>query len=37
MINEAKTLLPNYADLILGRKIRDCIKENGACEFTVEC
>ena len=36
-VSEAKKLLPNYADLILGRKIRDCIRENGDCEFTAEC
>ena len=28
--------LSEYADLGLGRKIRDCIKENGACSFTAE-
>jgi len=26
-----------YADLELGRKIRDCIKENGSCDFEAEC
>lgn len=25
-----------YADLCLGIKIRDCIIENGGCEFTAE-
>jgi hypothetical protein len=25
-----------YADLGLGKKIRDCIKENGVCSFTAE-
>lgn len=25
-----------YADLTLGRKIRDCIKENGSCNFEAE-
>lgn len=25
-----------YADLTLGRKIRDCIKENGECRFEAE-
>jgi hypothetical protein len=29
--------LSEYADLDLGRKIRDCIKENGQCEFEAEC
>ncbi len=28
--------LSEYADLGLGRKIRDCIKENGYCSFTAE-
>lgn len=26
-----------YADLLLGRQIRDCIKENGQCSFDAEC
>jgi hypothetical protein len=25
-----------YADLLLGREIRDCIKENGECNFDAE-
>jgi hypothetical protein len=25
-----------YADLLLGRQIRDCIKENGECNFDAE-
>lgn len=29
--------LSDYADLGLGRKIRDCIKENGSCAFDAEC
>lgn len=29
--------LREYADLGLGKKIRDCIKENGQCEFEAEC
>ena len=29
--------LREYADLDLGKKIRDCIKENGQCEFEAEC
>jgi hypothetical protein len=28
--------LSEYADLGLGKQIRDCIKENGACSFTAE-
>jgi hypothetical protein len=28
--------ISEYADLILGKKIRDCIKEQGYCEFTAE-
>ena len=31
--NEHKS---DYADLCLGIKIRDCIKENGDCSFTAE-
>jgi hypothetical protein len=29
--------LSEYADLGLGKKIRDCIKENGSCQFDAEC
>ena len=29
--------LSEYADLELGKKIRDCIKESGQCEFEAEC
>jgi len=29
--------LSEYADLGLGKKIRDCIKEQGYCSFTAEC
>lgn len=29
--------LSDYADLELGKKIRDCIKENGSCSFEAEC
>lgn len=29
--------LSEYADLGLGKKIRDCIKENGSCSFEAEC
>ena len=35
--SETKILLRDYADLELGRLIRDCIKEQGSCEFTAEC
>lgn len=35
--SEARPLLTDYADLALGMKIRECIKENGQCEFTAEC
>tara|TARA_X000000950_G_scaffold219677_2_gene264536 strand:- start:1124 stop:1477 length:354 start_codon:yes stop_codon:yes gene_type:complete len=28
--------LSDYADLLLGRKIRECIKEHGECNFTAE-
>ena len=31
-----KEELSEFADLILGRKIRDCIKDNGACRFDAE-
>ena len=31
-----KEELSEYADLGLGIKIRDCIKENGACSFDAE-
>ncbi len=39
MLEEAgitKDELSEYADLGLGIKIRDCIKENGACSFDAE-
>lgn len=29
--------LEDYADLGLGIQIRDCIKENGECNFEAEC
>ncbi len=29
--------LSEFADLELGKKIRDCIKEDGQCEFEAEC
>lgn len=28
--------LRDYADLLLGRKIRDCVKEHGECNFDAE-
>ena len=40
MLTEAgisKQELSDYADLGLGKKIRDCIKENGECSFEAEC
>ncbi len=33
---ETEKLLREYADLELGIKIRDCIKENGECSFSAE-
>ncbi len=32
-----KEELSEYADLELGKKIRDCIVENGECNFEAEC
>ena len=32
----SKKELEDYADLGLGIKIRDCIKENGSCSFSAE-
>lgn len=40
MLEEAgitKGELSDYADLGLGKQIRDCIKENGECSFEAEC
>lgn len=34
--SQIKSIQSEYADLELGRKIRDCIEENGFCEFTAE-
>ena len=31
-----ETQLSEYADLLIGRKIRDCIKETGECNFDAE-
>ena len=36
-IGITKNELSDYADLGLGRKIRDCIKETGQCCFEAEC
>ena len=33
----SKHELSEYADLGMGKKIRDCIKENGSCSFEAEC
>ena len=33
----SKAELSDYADLGLGRQIRDYLKENGQCEFEAEC
>ena len=35
-VKHFNTNLKNYADLLLGYKIRDCIKEEGNCSFTAE-
>ena len=32
-----KQELSEYADLGMGKQIRDCIKDNGSCEFEAEC
>lgn len=40
MLSEANITqveLRDYADLGMGIKIRDCIKENGSCSFEAEC
>ena len=29
-------VMADYADLVLGRKIRDCVKRKGYCYFTAE-
>jgi len=36
-IGISKQDLSDYADLGLGKQIRDCIKENGSCGFEAEC
>jgi len=36
-IGITKQELSEYADLGMGKKIRDCIIENGSCEFEAEC
>ena len=35
--HKVESLLKDYADYELGMKIRECILENGQCEFTAEC
>ena len=35
--NVTQQQLSDYVDLQLGYDIRDCIKENGSCEFVAEC
>jgi hypothetical protein len=35
-INISRAMLSDYADLDLGIKIRDCIVENGECNFDAE-
>lgn len=32
-----KAELEDYADLELGKKIRDCVVKNGSCSFDAEC
>ena len=36
-IGITKDELRDYADLGLGKQIRDCIKETGQCSFDAEC
>jgi len=33
----SKQEMSDYADYMLGKKIRDCIQESGECSFTAEC
>lgn len=35
-LSQVKNIMSEYADLELGRKIRDCVEENGSCEFIAE-
>ena len=35
--HKVESLLKDYADYVLGMKIRECILVNGCCEFTAEC
>jgi len=40
MLKEAlitRAELEDYADLELGKKIRDCVVEHGSCSFDAEC
>jgi hypothetical protein len=32
-----RKLLGDYADYGLGKKILECVEENGSCSFTAEC
>ena len=34
--NISKTDLSEYADLLLGRKIKDCLEAQGTCSFQAE-
>lgn len=34
--SQVKNIMSEYADLELGRKIRDCVEEKGCCEFIAE-
>lgn len=34
--SQVKNIMSEYADLELGRKIRDCVEKNGECEFIAE-
>ncbi len=33
---DLKYMLEEYADYEMGKRIRDCVKENGECNFTAE-
>jgi hypothetical protein len=35
--NITKAELEDYADLELGKKIRDCVVKHGSCSFDAEC
>jgi len=36
-LNITQDELSDYADLCLGKQIKDCIKETGQCSFDAEC